>query len=109
MPSVYEENNFEGRVNYAAQCFVRGISNSRHFDTCFEMFDGQAVVTALVRRCEKNAKLQAAVAAQWGGSFPQKWLDTASEYQNISTRKLRDLAAQLRAEANERYKNQDAA
>lgn len=96
MPSVYDDNNFIGRVNYAAQCFMRGISNSRHFDTCFEMFDGEAVVTALVRRCEKNSRLKEAISRQWGGVFPAMWLETAKEYSGIPTRKLSGLAAQLR-------------
>lgn len=96
MTSVYEETNFSGRVNYAAQCFMRQIRSSRHFDTCFEMYDGTAVVTALVRRSEKNEKLRAAIASQWGGEFPQKWLDTAATYKEIPTRGLSKLAATMR-------------
>jgi hypothetical protein len=45
MPSVYDRDAFRQRVNYAAQCYMRGTSYSRHFQTCFEMYDGDAVVT----------------------------------------------------------------
>jgi prenyltransferase beta subunit len=49
----YEPNNFEGRVNYAARCISSGHihgRNERIFDTCFEMWDGDQVAAALVRR-----------------------------------------------------------
>lgn len=99
MPTVYEESNYRGRVKYAAQCFMRGTSSTRHFDSCFEMFDGDAVVTALVRRALKNPRLHQAIAKTFGGTFPQGWIDTASEYEAISTRRLPHLAEQLRQEA----------
>lgn len=103
MASVYDDFNFMGRVNYAAQCFMRRISNSRSFDTCFEMFDGRAVVTALVRRSAKNERLHAAISSQWSGTFPQQWLDVAEEHKTIATRELSKLAASMRAEAKTKY------
>lgn len=52
--NVYEESNFAGRVELAANYFSRGIEGSRTLDTCFEMNDGDAVVIALLRRVQKN-------------------------------------------------------
>lgn len=60
--SVYDPEAFEVRVNYAAACIVRAngsVPQGRHFDTCFEMNDGDYVVEALVRRAEKNQRLAA--------------------------------------------------
>lgn len=57
MASVYDQDNFAGRVNYAATVICRNGDTTRHFDTCFEMWDGDAVAAALVRRAEKNPKL----------------------------------------------------
>jgi hypothetical protein len=54
MPSVYDADNFSGRVNYAATVIARRGGNTRHFDTCFEMWDGDEVAAALVRRADKN-------------------------------------------------------
>lgn len=53
---VYDPEAFEERVNYAASVISKGIVpvNGRHFDTCFEMFDGDYVVAALVRRTLHN-------------------------------------------------------
>lgn len=51
---LYKTSAFEDRVNYAASCIVRGHTNGRHFDTCFEMGDGAYVAAALVRRTVKN-------------------------------------------------------
>lgn len=54
MPSVYDPDNFAGRVNLAALYISEGRNSSRSFDTCFEMYDGAAVGLALMRRAEKN-------------------------------------------------------
>ena len=54
--NVYKPEAFEDRVNYAAAVIGRGIvpCNARVFDTCFEMFDGDYVAAALVRRTVNN-------------------------------------------------------
>lgn len=54
MPSVYDADNFAGRVNLAALYISEGRDSSRSFDTCFEMDDGEAVGLALHRRAQKN-------------------------------------------------------
>lgn len=103
MPSVYDRDNYAGRVNYAAKCFMRGTSGTRHFDTCFENGDGSIVVTALVRRAQTNKKLYDAIARQWSGTFPQQWLETAAKYADVPTRKLAEKAAEVRREAAESF------
>ena len=80
-------NDFKGRVNYAAQCLVNG-TRSRAFDSCFEMFDGALVVTALVRRAERNARLAAHILPQWK--------ETAAKYSAIETQSLDGAAALIR-------------
>lgn len=54
MPSVYDTENFAGRVNLAALYISEGRDSSRSFDTCFEMDDGEAVGLALYRRAQKT-------------------------------------------------------
>lgn len=103
MSKVYDPEAFSARVNYAAACFMRGTS-SRSFDTCFEMWDGDAVVVALVRRASKNEKLYAAIARRWRDGFPAQWTETANQYAGI--RDLSALARELRRtrqEESDRY------
>lgn len=97
--SCYIKDNFIGRVNYAAQCITRqtGIGG-RTFDTCFEMNDGDAVVTALVRRAKKNERLAAAIKTCWRGQEPTQWLETAAKYAEVTD--LPGLAQQLRDRAD---------
>ena len=115
MPSVYNEDNFIGRVNYAAQCLVRrsGIG-SRHYDTCFEMADGDAVVTALLRRAEKNARLKTAIQREYRieadgkdrpglQGYPSSWQQAATALAHITTRDLPYEARQQRARFHEKY------
>jgi hypothetical protein len=52
------QKTFSERVNYAARWIVSGRPTSRSFDSCFECWDGDAVVLALCRRAEKNDRLR---------------------------------------------------
>lgn len=54
MPSVYDKENFQGRVSLAALYISEGRETTRSFDTCFEMNDGNAVAVALLRRATAN-------------------------------------------------------
>lgn len=54
MPSVYDPENFAGRVNLAAFYMIQGREPTRAFDTCFEMYDGDAVGVALYRRMKAS-------------------------------------------------------
>jgi hypothetical protein len=98
---VYDKNNFIGRVNYAAHCFVRRSGlGGRHFAACFEMADGDAVITALIRRADKNSRLRAAILREFvsaGGDYPNSWKAVAEPLKDIPTRKLSLAAAEQRA------------
>lgn len=54
MPAM---DDFKGRVDYAASVIAARRNTSRAFDGCFENYDGDAVVVALVRRAERNERL----------------------------------------------------
>ena len=55
------KKTFSERVNYAARWIVSGRPTTRSFDSCFECFDGEAIVLALCRRAQKNEKLRHAL------------------------------------------------
>ena len=96
---VYDLEAFSARVTYAEYCFLRGI-NSRRRDACFEMFDGEAVVVALLRRAENNPRLKNAIARGWSelrDGFPVSWMEHADRHAAIPTQELPVLAASLRA------------
>ena len=59
MPSVYDSENFSGRVSFACAHIARRGGDTRHFDTCFEMYDGTAVAIGVYRRSLKNPKIAA--------------------------------------------------
>ena len=94
MASVYDNENFAGRVNYAATVMLRGGTCTRHFDTCFEMYDGEVVAVALYRRAAKNPKLAAALARYIDAELAAK---AAAAYAHIPTRGLAEEARKLRA------------
>ena len=52
--NVYDDNAFQYRVEFAAAVISRGGETTRNFDTCFEMYDGDQVIAALVRRVRAN-------------------------------------------------------
>jgi hypothetical protein len=56
--NVYMFDNFKGRVDYVAAVMSRRGNTSRRFDGCFEMYDGSAVLAAIVKRSWKNERLR---------------------------------------------------
>jgi len=90
--SVNQYDNFMGRVNYAAQVISRNGNTTRTFDGCFENDDGDAVVAALARRCEKNAKLAANIARYLR---PESLAEYKEKYRGQN---LTEVARQLRVE-----------
>jgi hypothetical protein len=92
-------DNYPARVEFAERCFREGVSNSRDLDSCFEMYDGDAVVVALVRKTRTDPQLRRGIAAQWSGEFPARWLETAHRYRTVPDKKLVKLATELRAAA----------
>lgn len=95
MPSVYDPENFAGRVNLAASYITKGYNTTRYFDTCFEMYDGDIVAVALYRRAEKNPKLAAALPRYLDASLREQ---TLAEYAHVPTRQLANAARERRAE-----------
>jgi hypothetical protein len=90
--------SFKVRVNIA----------NRAFDDCFENWDGDAVVTALVRMCETDGILKHRIAIAWRGVFPQSWLDTAKKYEAWATSDLSKLAKKLRDEEQKKAQERQA-
>lgn len=99
MPSVYDSDNFRGRVDYAACVISRGGAQTRHFDTCFEMWDGDEVAVALLRRAERNKRL----AARIFDYLDRATVTAAAE----RLRDVRDLAAQAAATRARRRRESD--
>lgn len=95
MPSVYNASAFKQRVNYAAACIVIGGSRTqtRHFDTCFEMYDGRVVAVALARRAANNPKLKAALERDFSTTY---LADAVAEFAHVPTRGLEEAARAIR-------------
>ena len=102
MRQLYNESAFLARVNFAEKCFRSHQTNTRAMDTCFEMYDGAAVVVALVRRARLDHALYVAIASDWSGKFPTEWLELETKYSHIPTERLDNLARELRATAKAR-------
>ena len=47
------------RANIAAAYIRRGVTHTREFDNCFEMYDGSAVVHYLLRKAERDPRILA--------------------------------------------------
>lgn len=96
MPSVYDPDNFAGRVSLAASYIAAGSKPTRSFDTCFEMYDGDAVATALYRRAEKNPDGALAVNL-WKYLSRETVQECARAHSHV--RNLAAWAREMRAEA----------
>ena len=102
MPSLnMRKRAFQNRVHVAQQAFLSGKVGSRAFDTCFEMYDGAYVVTALMRRAEADPLLMAEILAYFGETDPHglAWSKTAAGFRNIRTHNLGNAAAVAQIEA----------
>jgi hypothetical protein len=103
MPSVYDDEAFNERVNFAAKYISEGRRTTRHFDTCFEMNDGDVVATALWRRAEKNPKLAANLFRYIREDLTR---EHAEHYKSVKTRDLPAVARKLRRERREAWEQQ---
>lgn len=74
------------RVRVASRLICRGETNSRRFDNCFEMYDGDQVVAALARRAESNP-LDWELRARLPRLFP-KLQETTQKYAGLSDPEL---------------------
>jgi hypothetical protein len=97
MPSVYDHENFAGRVNFAAFIITQGRRTTRSFDTCFEMSDGDAVAAALVRRAQTNERLAANLFRYIG----EKSATEAAK--RLEGQKLATAARAMRAESKAKF------
>jgi len=90
MTTPYDRDALSVRVNYAAQCIRKGSTGGRSFDTCFEMNDGEFVVTLLVRKAERDPDFAAAMLRYWRGDPNYgSWKKTAAQHAGVSDKTLR--------------------
>ena len=95
--SVYNLDDFQYRVDFAANVISRMRRITRNFDTCFEMNDGHAVAAALIRRARANP------AGPLAKNLP-KYISETLAVENYEATKhltragLAEYAAELRAE-----------
>lgn len=94
MSALNREDNYAGRVNYAAAVIIAGREPTRNFDNCFENYDGEIVATALWRRAQKNPRLAQNLPRYLAVDLCEK---NAQEFAHIPTRKLGEAAAAIRA------------
>lgn len=82
---LYSEANAENapfRKALAEAIYLYGnahLRGSRAFDNCFEMCDGDEIVTYLVERVHADPELHAAITRDFGGTLPDSWLRTAAK------------------------------
>ena len=57
---------YQYRVNFAAAYMVRGITNSRALDNCFEMFDGDMMDYEFAIAATRALAIGAIVLMLWG-------------------------------------------
>lgn len=79
-------STFRARVEYAANSILNQDTRSREFDSCFEMYDGDVVVAAIVRKSETDPALRLAIAL-WqshgkSDQLPPDWIEAAAKYQS---------------------------
>ena len=61
------------------------------------MYDGDAVVTALMREAETDERLAVGIRGMFRGKMPESWIATAAEY--AAVKDLPALAQKLRSRA----------
>ena len=96
---------FPNRVEYAAICILNQTTRSREFDNCFEMYDGDVLVAALIRKAETQPELRTAIAL-WQShgksqELPDEWLQAAAKYCDVNnlTKRARQVRARRSKEA----------
>jgi len=93
--SVTALNNYSGRVTLAARYISSGRETARDFDTCFEMYDGDAVALSLLRMATDSP--QGPLAKNlWKYLCKDSVEGASAKYSHIDTKDLPKLAASLR-------------
>ena len=104
---VYAPDAFTARVAFAAAVIARGVETSRKFDTCFEMYDGDAVAAGLMRRAKANPEGNLARNLfRYIGEAGA--LENYEQTKHLTARGLAEFAAKLRADAETAWKEQTA-
>src|SRR5438045_1557540 len=103
MPSVYDGDAFDQRVKYAVECIIKGRTHTRHFDTCFEMADGDAVSVAVYRRSLTNPKLRERI---WSALSESSVMQAVERLKDVPTRRLPDEARKEREQLKQRMSGQ---
>lgn len=96
--------SFESRVAYA----IRGLiinEDSRAFDDCFEMCDGEYVVAAIFRKAREHRILQEALVSRWSVTALEDhpWCEVEADLAHIPTDNLPAIAAKARAKARAEF------
>lgn len=96
---------FSGRVKYAIKA-IYCQEDSRARDNCYEMHDGDMVVTAIIRQADNDPSLQVALMKGWT-NFPtyaaHPWHETAKKYRHVKNFEMATIAARLRKEAKAEF------
>jgi hypothetical protein len=91
-------NDFNTRVNYAISCMKTKRTGTRSFDNCFEMWDGDFVVTAILRRALKNPKFEIVLKNYLRTiELWEDWEQTAKRFETLSNKELKIKADEHRA------------
>ncbi len=88
------------RVEYIKECLHKRKTDSRAFDSCFEMGDDDVVVTFLVREWEKDDLLKSSMRA-WRrcDTLPKSWLECAEKYKDLDEKALKKLSKKIQKDA----------
>jgi hypothetical protein len=104
---VYAPDAFASRVAFAAALIARGGETSRRFDTCFEMYDGDAVAAGLMRRAKANPEGKLA-RNLFSYICEAGALEHYEQTKHLTARGLAEFAAKLRGYAETAWKEQTA-
>lgn len=99
MSALNREDNFAGRVAYAAATIAAGRRTTRSFDNCFENWDGDEVAVAVYRRSMKNPKIAANLFRYLGRDSV---MEAVARFADVPTRDLPKRAAETRARRREK-------
>ena len=91
---------FKSRVNHAVSVISNNRATNRNFDSCFEMHDGDEVVTALYRRAQKNEKLKSNLFKYIG---EESCLNAVERLKNVPTKQLEAHSAATIEQVNKEF------
>ena len=96
--SVGKLDAFWYRVNFACAVIARNGAMTRNFDTCFEMYDGDAVAAAVVRRAmaSPTGRLARNVIPRYLGP---RAIESYEATKHMNRKELEQYAARLREAA----------